>query len=251
VLAGGSAKAESGGTLSLTGNLGNRGDVKALGGTVTATGTLLTATDATGDFSATGSQMNLSGATFQTGVRNTFTANSGGTITLPSGLATADLWVTDALRLRGGILTVPNGTTLTHGAGKTIAGYGQLLETGRTLANLGTVRADGGTLTVAGATASSNALLAVTGETTIYCYGLSIRQDASLGLGGRTLYYLRDGVEYNGIRGTGFLQEGTYKNGNIIEVVPEPATGTIIAVLVATTMLGRRRTSAVRPRRER
>ena len=518
VLAGGTAKAESGGTLSLTGNLANRGEVKALGGMVTATGTILAATDATGDFSAVASQLNLSGATFQTGVRNTLTASSGGTITLPGGLSTADLWVTDALRPRGGTLTVPNETTLTHGAGKNIAGYGQLLETGRSLVNLGTVQASGGTLTVAGATANSNAMLAVTGgtlglagtlanngqvytsgsgavviddaaptgtgtftansggiirladgftnvglttpnalqlaggtlalgkpgsmtnetgkvirgygtllesgqsltnnglleaagalaivgavtnsgntirasaagdslnfsggltnsglveigpgatlsasvatntgrisldqasmtvpsaisllvgghlddngrhsqltvhgdlinvstaadqfefahsgvsiynpfgfvgmlhqvawgaanrgaeltgfdlnmalgsltfgdglgipngdtfrltgDTTIYCYGLSIRQDASLDLGGRTVYFLRDGVEYNGIRGTGFLQEGSYKNGNIIEVVPEPATGTIIGVLVATAMLGRRRSRAVSP----
>lgn len=165
VLATGTAKAESNGTLAFSSNLANRGEVRATGGTVTATGTIIAATDATGDFSATASPLNLSGAAFQSGVRNTFTANASGTITLPGGLSTANLFATDALRPRGGTLTVPNGTTLTHGTGKTIAGYGQLLETGRSLVNQGTVQADGGTLTVQGTITNNNSMQAVSGGT--------------------------------------------------------------------------------------
>lgn len=165
VLAGGIAKAETNGTLAFSNNLANRGEVRANGGTVNATGTILAATDATGDFSATSGAMNLSGATIQTGARNTFTANSSGTITLPGGLSTANLFAGDALRPRGGILTVPNGTTLTHGSGKTLAGDGQLLETGRSLVNQGTVRAEGGTLTVRGGITNHNEMLAATGGT--------------------------------------------------------------------------------------
>lgn len=56
VLAGGTAKAESGGTLNLAGNVANRCEIKAIGGAVTATGTILAASDATGDFSATSGQ---------------------------------------------------------------------------------------------------------------------------------------------------------------------------------------------------
>ena len=150
VLSGGTAKAESGGTLSLGGSVRNRGDVMAASGTVTATGTIVAASDATGGFSGTSGQMDLSGASFQSGIRNTFTAYSGGTVTLPGGLSTADLYVGDALRPRGGTIGVPSGTTLTHGSGKTIAGYGYLLETGRDLATRGTINATGGTLEVRG-----------------------------------------------------------------------------------------------------
>jgi len=150
VLSGGTAKAESGGTLSLTGEVRNRGEVKATGGTVAVTGTIRAVSDATGDFSASSGQMNLAGATFQNGVRNTFTAYSNGTITLPGGLSTGSLDGGDALRPRGGTLTLPSGTTLTHASGKTIAGYGFLLEDGRSLANRGVVDASGGTLELRG-----------------------------------------------------------------------------------------------------
>ncbi|MBN2580139.1 MAG: hypothetical protein JXB10_14205 [Pirellulales bacterium] len=150
VLPTGQAKAEGGGTLSLNGSVLNRGNVKANGGTVAVTGTIQAATDATGDFSATSAAMNLSAATFQSAVRNTFTAYSNGTITLPGGLSTANLYVNDALRPRSGTINVPNGTTLTNGDGKTIAGYGILLEGGRSLANCGTVDASGGTLELRG-----------------------------------------------------------------------------------------------------
>jgi hypothetical protein len=83
----------------------------------------------------------------------------------------------------------------------------------------------------------------ISGATTLYAYGLSIREDATLDLGGRTLYYLRDGVEYNGILGTGLLLEGSYKNGSLIEIIPEPSVPVLFAVLLGCAMLSRRRTT--------
>ena len=55
-------------------------------------------------------------------------------------------------------------------------------------------------------------------ETTIYCYGLTMQSDADVDLGGRVIYYLRDGLTHNGIAGTGFENLGQYTNGEIIEI---------------------------------
>jgi len=82
----------------------------------------------------------------------------------------------------------------------------------------------------------------IVGDTTLYAYGLSILADATLDLGGRTLYYLRNGVEYNGILGTGLQQQGSYKNGNLIEIIPEPAVPVLLNFAVGAMLLRRRRT---------
>jgi len=52
----------------------------------------------------------------------------------------------------------------------------------------------------------------------MYCYGITILKDASLDLGGGTIYYLKTGDTINGIYGTGFHNEGSYFNGQIIEI---------------------------------
>jgi len=76
-------------------------------------------------------------------------------------------------------------------------------------------------------------------ETVVYCYGLHVQADATLDLGGGTIYYLREGVEYGGITGRGLVLAGQYDNGEIIEIVPEPATLALLAF--GGLMLRRRR----------
>jgi hypothetical protein len=84
-------------------------------------------------------------------------------------------------------------------------------------------------------------------ETILYAYGLRVHEDAALDLRGATLYYLREGLEYNGIRGTGLQLDGSYKNGKIIEIIPEPrvpalfALFALFALLLGCGLLSRRR----------
>jgi hypothetical protein len=154
----------AGGSLSVGGAVYNRGSLAANGGSVTLSGTIKQGLAETGDFSAASGSLGV-GGTIETGSRTSFTAISGGTITLPGGLSTGNLYLEDALRPRGGTITVPSGQTLTNAVGKVIAGTGQILETGRTLINQGTVRADGGTLTVQAAITNTNEMLAAAGST--------------------------------------------------------------------------------------
>ncbi len=55
-------------------------------------------------------------------------------------------------------------------------------------------------------------------DSDVYTYGLQLLGDAVLDLNGHTLYYLRDGAEFNGVMGTGFLGLGSWLNGDIIEI---------------------------------
>ena len=52
----------------------------------------------------------------------------------------------------------------------------------------------------------------------LYAFGLVIESDAVLDLNGSTLYYLQAGDTVNGILGTGFVNNGGYINGQIIEI---------------------------------
>ncbi|MCX6879584.1 MAG: hypothetical protein NTW21_38135 [Verrucomicrobia bacterium] len=158
----GTLSAAAGATVALNGDVNNGNLVHANGGTVNISGTIKDGY--AGEFRATTAALNVLGS-IENGADNTFTANSGGTITLPGGLSTANLFASDALRPRGGTLTIPNGTTLTHGAGKTIAGWGQLLGSGRNLVNQGTVRAESGTLTAMGNITNLNSMQVGTGGT--------------------------------------------------------------------------------------
>ena len=78
-------------------------------------------------------------------------------------------------------------------------------------------------------------------DTIIYCYGLTLNTDADVDLGGGIIYYLRNGVTYNGITGTGFDDLGHYSNGQIIEIVPEPASLVCLAAAAALLLSTRRR----------
>jgi hypothetical protein len=75
-------------------------------------------------------------------------------------------------------------------------------------------------------------VFSMTQESILYCYGLTIEADAGLDLDGATIYYLMDGLEHNGITGTGFVCEGSYYGGQIIPIgmVPEPAALVLLAL---------------------
>lgn len=64
----------------------------------------------------------------------------------------------------------------------------------------------------------------------LYVYGLSLLSDASLDLNGHTIYYLKQGSRLNGIWGRGFIDAGDFENGQILGVIPEPATLALVAL---------------------
>jgi len=82
-------------TLGPSASVSNRNLVHANGGTVNIQGAIVAGAGETGDFRATGSDLNITG-TIQNGVRNTFTAYAGGTITLPGSPTTGNLYQADA-----------------------------------------------------------------------------------------------------------------------------------------------------------
>ncbi len=163
--AGSNTYATGGGTLNLANAVYNRGSVYANSGTVNLTGTIKAGTAETGDFAATSGGLNLAAATVESNVRNTFTANSGGTVTLWGNPNTATLYVGEPLRPRGGTITVGPGQTLTNASGKSIAGYGTLLGEGLALSNQGVIEANGGTLDVHGNITNTGTMRAAGGCT--------------------------------------------------------------------------------------
>jgi len=65
---------------------------------------------------------------------------------------------------------------------------------------------------------------------TLYCYGLSLRSDVDLDLGGNTIYYLPEGMSHNGIQGMGFEDLGAnWYNGSILPI-PEPMTMILLLI---------------------
>ena len=58
----------------------------------------------------------------------------------------------------------------------------------------------------------------------LYVYGLNLMSGAALDLNGHTLYYFADKLQYGGVIGTGFVYNGTYSGGEIIEIIPEPSS---------------------------
>ena len=165
VNAGSNAYATGGGTLNLANAVYNRGSVYANSGTVNLTGTIKAGTAETGDFAATSGGLNLGAATVESNVRNTFTANGGGTVTLWGNPNTGTLYQTEALRPRGGTITIGSGQTLTNSSGKSIAGYGTLLGEVLSLINQGVIEANGGTLDVHGNITNTGTMRAGSGFT--------------------------------------------------------------------------------------
>ncbi|MGB9623249.1 MAG: dockerin type I domain-containing protein [Phycisphaerae bacterium] len=165
VASGKSAFATGGGTLDLANAVYNRGSVYANSGTVNVTGTIKAGSAETGDFAATAGALNLATATVESNVRNTFTANSGGTVTLWGNPNTATLYLGEPLRPRGGTITVGSGQTLTNASGKSITGYGTLLGDGLALSNQGVIEANGGTLDVHGNITNTGTMRAAGGFT--------------------------------------------------------------------------------------
>jgi len=140
------------GVLRLDGGVNNRGDVKADGGTVHVGGTIASAPANNGDFSAASGVLSIDAPLEYAPVNySTFTAHAGGTVRFADNVDTGDLNAVDALRPRGGTITLRDaGETLINAPGKTISGTGTLLEENRNLVNRGVIEADGGSLAVHG-----------------------------------------------------------------------------------------------------
>ncbi len=150
----------SGGHVAIANDLNNRNTVQANGGSMDISGTVKASMDNVGDFAANSGTITFSGS-IESGGHNTYTANSGGTIVLPGSVNTAN-FEDQALRPRGGKISLGAAQTLTNAATRTIKGHGQLLDDGlgQSLANLGTIEADGGNLTVRGNITNSGVMKA-------------------------------------------------------------------------------------------
>ncbi|MDX9703571.1 MAG: LamG-like jellyroll fold domain-containing protein [Candidatus Auribacterota bacterium] len=140
----------NGGTLNIGSAIYNRSNIFANTGSVNITGTIKAGVAETGDFYVNNGNMDISSGAIETGARNTFTAYSGGSITLPANFSTATLYNTEGIKPQGGTITLNSGQTLTNVAGKTIKGYGTLLSSGRYLNNYGIIEGYAGVLDVYG-----------------------------------------------------------------------------------------------------
>ncbi len=58
-------------------------------------------------------------------------------------------------------------------------------------------------------------------EVGVYAYGVEIRDGATLDLAGANMYYVPEGAEVDGIVGTGFMNLGSYSNGEILPICTE------------------------------
>jgi|GEM_PF-1698266 len=139
----------NGGTVNLSSSIFNRSNIYVNSGTMNISGSIKAGTSETGEFYVNSGQMNIS-ATIESGSRNIFTANSSGTITMPDGFSTGLLYLSDGLRPRGGLITLNNNQTLTNDSGKSIKGYGTLLNSSCSLTNFGNIEGDTGILNIFG-----------------------------------------------------------------------------------------------------
>ncbi|MBL7221500.1 MAG: PEP-CTERM sorting domain-containing protein [Phycisphaerae bacterium] len=174
--------ASGAGVLRLDGAVHNRGNVKADGGTVNVGGTIKSGPGNDGDFSATSGLLAINAPLEYAPLNyNTFTANGGGTIKFADDLDTGNLSVVDALRPRGGTITLRDaGETLTNAPGKTIAGTGTLLEENRNLVNRGVIEADGGSLNVHGDITNYGTMRACAGDSLAVNSTLAIDSGGSI-----------------------------------------------------------------------
>ena len=174
--------ASGAGVLRLDGDVHNRNNVKADGGTVNVGGTIRSGLANNGDFSAASGTLSINAPLEYAPVNyNTFTANGGGTIEFADDLDTGDLNEIDALRPRGGTITLRDaGETLTNAPGKTIAGTGTLLEASRNLVNSGIIEADGGVLGVHGDITNYGTMRAGAGDSLLVNSTLTIDSGGSI-----------------------------------------------------------------------
>ena len=84
---------------------------------------------------------------------------------------------------------------------------------------------------------SESNIINFTSDTILYCYGITIFNDAILNLNGATIYYLLQGYEYNNITGAGFDNFGSYYGGEIIGIPAIPEPSTLILMLCSTFAL--------------
>ena len=143
------ASAASNGILALKGDVNNRGQISADSGTVNITGTIKSSIKNTGEFSVESGILNVNGS-IEADSQNVFTAKSNGTINFGSALNTNIFAINQPISMQGGIVNVPYGEDLTNAFGKTISGYGILLDEAdhRTLNNYGNIVAQGGLLNI-------------------------------------------------------------------------------------------------------
>ena len=163
-------------------DVANQGIFRADGGTISVDGTIKSGVANDGDFSATSGALSINAPLEYAPLNyNTFTANGGGTIKFADDLATGNLSVADALRPRGGTITLRDaGETLTNALGKTIAGTGALLEENRNLVNRGVIEADGGSLNVHGDITNYGTMRACAGDSLAVNSTLAIDSGGSI-----------------------------------------------------------------------
>jgi len=202
----GSIYAASSGLLTLSGaiNTTSYGIIYATSdGTVNITSTATIKDNNTGEFRASGGTMNIA-ATIESGADNFFTAYSGVLSFNYANLNTGLFSLTDALRPRGGTITLASaGQTLANASGKTISGYGNLLETGRILSNSGVIEASTGTLSVRGIITNQDTMRAV-GGATLNLEG-TLTNDGQIYTSGASTVTLTDAAP----TGSGYFQANT------------------------------------------
>ncbi|MFH1550534.1 MAG: PEP-CTERM sorting domain-containing protein [Planctomycetota bacterium] len=83
-------------------------------------------------------------------------------------------------------------------------------------------------------------------DSDVYTYGLALNEGAHLDLNGHTLYYVPLNHSYYGISPSTFCLCGTWVNGDIVAIIPEPATIALIgAGLLGLASLARRKCRSI------
>ncbi|MEW6536585.1 MAG: LamG-like jellyroll fold domain-containing protein [Candidatus Auribacterota bacterium] len=150
----------NGGSVNLNSSVFNTDDIYVNSGSVNIYGTIKSGALYGGGFSATNGSLTVYGS-IENGSRNTFTAHSGGTITLPGNFSTSVFDINEGLIPQGGTLSLNPNMELSNTAGKSIKGYGTLLKyANNSLVNLGFIEANGGSLTVNGSVENSGSMKA-------------------------------------------------------------------------------------------